>query len=418
MTAIEFAGQLLAALLALGVVLLVARVVAGFLRQPAVIVEITAGLALGPVLLPHLDAAGPGGLLSPDVTEALSFIGHVGLVLFIVGVAHDLGRAPGNTIGKDVVWTGLGTLLVPAVTGLLVGWWLVARPDGALRGEAPAAALVLMIATCFAVTAVPVLAGVLSAHRLTGTDLGRLAMATAMTTDVVAWLLLAVSLSLAASALTGLPVLLGLIAGGVLGCLLLRRFLGNWPGQTWIGRHPYVTAGIVAVAAMGVSSSMRSWGLTEVFGALLVGLALPVGERWQRPVQLISRLGRLLVPVFFVVAGLTALSEPWHAMPWLMVALVTVVAVGSKTLGSYAGALLGGRTPRDAMRAAALLNTRGLTELVVLQAGHEAGILTSELYLVLVAMALLSTALAGPFYAFVTRRFPCRQPHRCDATCR
>ncbi|MFI9842451.1 cation:proton antiporter [Nonomuraea sp. NPDC051941] len=105
-----------------------------------------------------------------------------------------------------------------------------------------------------------------------------------------------------------------------------------------------------------------------------------------------------------------------NAMPWLMAALITAVAVYSKTLGSYAGALLGGRTSRDAMRAAALLNTRGLTELVVLQAGREAGILTSKLYLNLVTMALLSTALAGPFYSFVTRRSLCRQPHRCDST--
>ncbi len=120
--------------------------------------------------------------------------------------------------------------------------------------------------------------------------------------------------------------------------------------------------------------------------------------------------------MFFVVAGSTALSEPWHAMPWVIVALITAVAVCSKTLGSYAGAPLGGRTSRDAMRAAALLITRGLTELVVLQAGREAGILTSKLYLNLVAMALLSAALAGPFYTLVTRRFPCRQPHRCDST--
>ena len=133
------------------------------------------------------------------------------------------------------------------------------------------------------------------------------------------------------------------------------------------------------------------------------GLAIPAGG-WDAVVRRVTRAGRLLVPVFFVVTGITVFAGQFGSTPWFAIVLATALGIVGKVGGGYLGARIGGAPASDAVRVGVLVNTRGLTELVVLQAGYGAGILTAPVFLALVVMALVTTAMTGPSYGLLERR--------------
>ncbi|MGW2158912.1 cation:proton antiporter domain-containing protein [Nonomuraea sp. NPDC001699] len=403
-------GVLLAAVLLLA---WAGRRLAGVLRQPAVIGEVALGMAAGPLVVA---VAGPGAARALPL-DWLSWCGHAGLVLYLVGVIHELRLAAPLVRGRAVGWTAAGTLIVPLLAGAAVAVWALAGDEPGLRGTAPASALVVFLAVALSVTAVPVLARILSERDLVGTRVGALSMTVATVTDVAAWLLIALAVSLATGGLGNVAVLLALTAAALTGAFAVRRALSPAPLLGLPARAPRAAAALLAVWALAAAAAMRSWGLTEILGAALAALALPLtaaapadgtatrgGEDpWARPVRLVAGAGRLLVPVFFVVTGFTVFAEPFAVAPWSAIVLVTLLGMAAKAGGAYAGARLGGEPPGTALRLGVLLNTRGLTELVALQIGHEAGILTPAMFLALAVMALVTTAATGPSYALLQR---------------
>ncbi|MGW7418134.1 cation:proton antiporter domain-containing protein, partial [Streptomyces sp. NPDC054863] len=209
--AAEF-GHVVLALLAVLLVAFVGRAVGRLLRQPTVIAEIAFGLAIGPVLL---TLGGEHQTLLPAETVGwLRFVGHVGLVLFLVGVAHELRRTAAPARGRLIGWTTAGSLLIPLLTGCVFAVAVLADP--ALRGTAPTAALVLLLAVSLSVTAVPVLARILEERELFDTPVGKLSMTVSMIIDVIAWLLLALAIGLAAGGTGGVPRLATVVAVGLL----------------------------------------------------------------------------------------------------------------------------------------------------------------------------------------------------------
>ncbi|MFI7416480.1 cation:proton antiporter [Nonomuraea sp. NPDC049684] len=395
------------------------RLLAGALRQPAVIGEVALGMAAGPLAVA---VAGPGAARALPL-DWLSWCGHAGLVLYLVGVLHELRRAAPLVRGRAVGWTAAGALAVPMLAGAGVAAWALAGDEPGLRGTAPAPALVVFLAVALSVTAVPVLARILTERGLVGTRPGVLSMTVATVTDAVAWLLVALAVSLASGGLGNVAVLTGVTAAALAGALAVRRVLGTVPLLRLPARGPRAAALLLAVWALAAAAAMRSWGLTEILAAALAALALPLAapapsrtpaaaasaapgggeDPWERPVRLVSAAGRLLVPVFFVVTGFTVFAEPFAAAPWTAIVLVTLLGTAGKVGGAYAGARLGGEPRGTALRLGVLLNTRGLTELVVLQIGHEAGILTPAMFLALAVMALVTTAATGPSYALLQR---------------
>lgn len=390
---------------ALAVVLLLAflgRHTARLLRQPEVIGEITLGLAAAPVLI----AIGGHGLLDSalptGVVADLRQVGHIGLVLFLAGVGHELRRGARAGRGRAVAVIAAGATLIPLLAGSVVAFWVLAHGGPALRGTAPAPALALLLAVSLTVTALPVLARILAERGLTDTSAGRLALGAALVVDVVTWVLLALALGMAAGGSGRFPRLLAVAAGGVAGLFLLRFLVGLRPVAVLRDRWPWACAVLVAWAALGCSYALQRAGLTEFFGAMLLGLALPA-EGWERIVALVSAAGRALAPVFFVVTGLTVFARQVEEVPWFAVLLVTGLGIGGKVLGGYAGARLAKEPPLESLRIGVLLNTRGLTELVVLQAGFNAGLLTPAMFLGYVVMALVTTAATGPACAAIDR---------------
>ncbi|MFJ3663411.1 cation:proton antiporter [Streptomyces sp. NPDC090119] len=392
------AGHVALALLAVLLVAFVGRAVGRLVRQPTVVTEIAFGLVLGPILFSF---GGEQTLLPEATIGSLRGIGHVGLVLFLVGVAHELRRTTAPARGRLIGWTTAGALVVPLLAGCAYASMVLADPE--LRGTAPTAALVLLLAVSFSVTAVPVLARILEEQELFDTPVGKLSMTVSMIIDVVAWLLLALALGLAAGGPGGLPRLVAVVATGLLTMLCFGRLLRTGAVAAFRDRFSQVTAILIGAAGLVSSWAFQEQGVTEIFGALLVGLAIPV-DGWHGVVRWVARAGRLLVPVFFVVTGITVFAGRFGATPWFAIVLAITLGIVGKVGGGYLGARLGGASASDAVRVGVLVNTRGLTELVVLQAGYSAGVLTAPVFLALVLMALVTTAMTGPWYGLLERR--------------
>ncbi|HYN93372.1 MAG TPA: cation:proton antiporter [Pilimelia sp.] len=410
-------GTLLHLFVALTVVLLAAaagRRLAQAVGQPAVVGEIAVGMLLAPAVIAVAGRDTYAAVLPDGVHEGLRLFGQAGLILFLVGVGHELRHWPAGRRGPELGWFVAGAFLLPLSLGLLFGAWVVTAAPPEVRGAAPAPGLVLLMAVAFAVTAVPVLARILLERRLTTTPVGRLAMTGATIIDVAAWLMLVLAITLASRGGPSAVLRAGaVLAAGLALAVLARRALSTAVVRRGCATAPRLAAIVIGGTGLLAATLSEHGGMTAIFGALLVGLAIPDdagAARWSAVVGWVSRVGLALVPAFFVVAGAALLAGPVTGVPWLLTAVVVAIGCVGKLVGSYVGARLGGHPPSVGARLAVLMNTRGLTEIVVLQAGYQAGILTRDLLLALLAMALITTAMTGPLLSLLDRRAARRAP--------
>ncbi|MFJ9041550.1 cation:proton antiporter [Streptomyces sp. NPDC102406] len=391
----------------LGAVLLLARAgraAARRLRQPEVIGETVVGLAAGPVVL-HLfgqdvfDTVLPGTQL-----EALKWISKIGLVLFLVGLAHEL-RAGAGVAGRPTLWVAAGALVPPLFAGALLAGYVLVEGDPVVRGDAPLTAFVLMVAVTLSITAVPVLARILADRGLSDTPTGRLALASAVVIDSVGWLLCMVAIGLGAGSASGVVHSFLALGLGAAGALAVRHGVRVPSVARLCARLPRTATVALGSVALALALTVEHLGMTAILGAALVGLALPAGEHtpWTPVVASLSRAGRALVPAFFVVTGITVLNKAFSQLSWTLLAVTIVLACAGKGLGAYAGARLAGERRADSRRIGVLMNARGLTELIVLQAGLSAGVLTAPLALALTLMAVATTAATGPLLGLLDR---------------
>jgi len=264
------------------------------------------------------------------------------------------------------------------------------------------AAFGLFFGVALSVTAFPVLARILDERGLTATALGRRALACAAIADVSAWCVLAAVVALArAQGLGGaaLTALLALLFGGALlwGRPLLSRLLAPRPAA----------AGPLALILLLACAAFTDFiGIHAVFGAFLAGVAMPGGLQVREPLrERLQGFGAVLMPLFFALSGLHTRVGLLHgAADWLLCAAVIAVAVAGKGGGTLLAARAGGSSWRDAYGLAALMNTRGLMELIVLNLGYDLGILSARAFTMLVIMALATTCMTGPLLRLAERR--------------
>ncbi|MEU0399863.1 cation:proton antiporter [Streptomyces sp. NPDC006197] len=393
---------------ALTVVLLLARMgrtCARWLRQPEVVGEVTAGLLIGPAVLALADRELFDMLLPPSVLAVLKLVGQTGLVLYLVGLAHKLALGSEGPSKRTLSALVAGAFALPFVTGLILVGVIEVSGDSGARGEASFPAFLLMVAVAMSITAVPVLSRILGDRGMSDSLEGRFSLAAAVAMDGLGWIMLTLAIGLGAGNLSGLGRSgIALLVGG--GCAyLLRMGLRTGPARRLCVRMPKTSATLLGAAALGTALLTEHLGMTAIVGAALVGLAI-TGDTmavWAGPVASVSRAGRALTPVFFVVTGVTVLIGAFSAAPWLLIAAALVLGCVGKLAGGYLGARLGGMGRTAACRVGALMNTRGLTELIVLEAGHRAGILSAQLVLALIVMALATTAMTGPLLSLVDR---------------
>ncbi|MEU9146028.1 cation:proton antiporter [Streptomyces sp. NPDC048349] len=390
-------------LLGLAAIVILARVCGALARrlgQPAVIGEVLAGLALGPTLFHGAvsDALFPGSIR--PLLSALAAVG-VAVFMFIIGLEWDAKLIRGS--GSLATTVSFSSILVPFGLGMVLALYLMDE-----YGTGDQTAFMLFMGIAMSITAFPVLARILTDRNMTRTPLGMVALACASIDDVLAWTVLAgvVAVSGAAGAeewriLLAIPYLVGMLF--VLRPLL-RRYVARRPE---LRLTPAVFAGVIA--GLLLSAAVTEWvGLHYIFGAFLFGVVLPRTGTDRLRSQVHDRLGEmngtLLLPVFFLVAGLKVDLSELDMGGLGALGLILLVAVGGKFAGAFAAARLNRMPVRQSAALAALMNTRGLTELIVLNVGLQLGFLDQDLYSLMVVMAVVTTAMAGPLLSWLLGR--------------
>jgi Kef-type K+ transport system membrane component KefB len=414
----------LALLLAqLVLVLVVARVAGALLArigQPAVIGEMIAGIALGPSLLGAVAPAVFEAVFPADRLVPLAALAQLGVLLFmfVVGLRLDLGVLRGRA--GAAVAVSHASIVAPFVLGMALAPAIHARlaPDGV--GLLPFA---LFLGAAMSVTAFPVLARILADRGLMGTRIGTVAIASAAVDDVSAWCILAAVVAVAqasgagaAGAVGAFVATVGLAGAWALLLLLVGRVaLARLAGRA---RPAEVSPALVSVAVIGALASAwvtEAAGVHALFGAFLAGAVVPraaLGGTAPSPTGLAATLAdrieavtaSVLLPIFFAYTGLrTAIGLVDGAAMWAITALVLAVAIAGKVGGSAAAARFLGMPWREALSIGALMNTRGLMELVILNVGLDIGVISPPLFAMMVVMALVTTAMTAPALALVAR---------------
>jgi Kef-type K+ transport system membrane component KefB len=382
--------------------------VARRLGQPTVVGQIVAGIALGPSLLGRL----PGHLTTRLFTHAaipyLSVISQVAVVIFMFTVGYEIDFRPLRGRGRAAPLIAASALLVPLALGMGVA--VLGSHALAAIGEThtDSRSFVLFMGVAISVTALPVLASIVRERGLAGTTVGTIATAAAGIMDVAAWLVLAAALvGTAAAGSRSWPVTVALLAGFVVLMLVVVRPALRW----WIRRPGTLLSNQVPLALVLVLASAwvtSSLGLHPVFGAFLAGLTMPGRDRDDAPdadvLRTMEQAGGLLLPIFFVVTGLTINIGALNGSDLVLLVIIVACAMLGKIGPAYAAARVSRLERRQSAMIATLVNTRGLTELIALNVGLSAGIIHQGLFTILVLMALITTIATGPLISAIGQR--------------
>jgi Kef-type K+ transport system membrane component KefB len=386
------------------VVLSAARVagqLARLLGQPEVVGEMAAGLALGPALFGTVAPQAFASLFPARSLAPLATLSQLGVLLFmfVVGLRLDMEVLRGRT--RAAVLTSNASIVLPFALGLVVAKRLGPEFVGATaRGPAFA----LFVAAAMSVTAFPVLARILTERGLLGTRVGAVAIASAAVDDVSAWCVLAVVFAVAhagdglragAAALAGVAAYAG--ATALLARPLLRRAFATPAG----GEARPAQVGFAVLVALASALATEALGVHALFGAFLAGAVMPrPGIARSVADRLDAAVTTVLLPIFFAFSGLRAnVGSVSGAGAWGAFLLVLAAAVVGKAGGSTLAARATGLPWREAFSVGALMNTRGLVELAILNVGLDAGVISPALFGVMALMALTTTAMAAPLLA-------------------
>ncbi|WP_240811729.1 cation:proton antiporter [Brevundimonas sp. M20] len=375
-------------------------------NQPQVVGEIIAGVLLGPSLL---------GLISPEVkdmifpqdTRGVLFVGAqlgIGLYMFIVGLDFRGDHFKANA--RSAAAVSLSGMLAPFLVAVALTPWLM---NMKLFGEGvDSIQSLLFLGAAISITAFPVLARIIQERGLSKTPLGTMALSAGAIDDACAWAVLALVLaSLGGGAEVALKAIVG---GGVFAVFMLtlgRRLLAPLADRVEReGRLTPALLGVVLVLFMLSAWAMDAAGLHSVFGGFILGAAMPRGllasevKRQLQPFALV-----VLVPMFFVYSGLNTQLTMVNSLPLLGVALVILAgSILAKAGACWAAARLTGQDNATALGIGALMNARGMMELIILNIGLQKGIIGPALFSMMVLMAIVTTLMASPLFEWVYGR--------------
>ncbi len=370
--------------------------------QPTVVGQIAAGILLGPSLLGRLPGHLTGRLFPHAALPYLTVISQVAVTIFMFVVGYEMDWGSCRRLYRPTLMVAVGALVVPL--GLGCGAALIFRSGFAALGQSGFShSFILFMGVAVSITALPVLAALIRERGIAGTTAGLTATSAAGIMDVAAWLVLAAAL-LGTADKPGrpLPVTLTLITGFVvLMLLVVRPALGRWvrrPGAVLANQLP------VALALTLGSAWVTSWlGLHPVFGGLLAGFAMPSKDGTPEPDVLrpMEEVSGVLLPLFFIITGLSVNVGTLDSTALMMLAVLFTIASVGKIGPAYAASRVGGLARKDAATVAMLVNTRGLTELIALNVGFSAGLISHRLFNVLVLMAVLTTIMTVPLLRLI-----------------
>jgi len=389
-------------ILSIGAVLIATRVLGWIFQkigQPRVVGEMTAGILLGPSLFGRFFPGASAFVFPASSLPALTVLSELGLLLFmfVVGLEVDLKRVLKQK--SAVVRISNVSILLPL--GLGIGLAKALYPQFA-ADQVAFLPFALFMGTAMSVTAFPVLARILKERDLLGTSLGSMAISCAAIDDISAWLLLAVLTAMVRSGQSWQHFAMTLILLVVFVAVMLfpiRRaaaFLETRYQKNGAGMELISSLILLVLAASWTTEKL---GVQALFGAFMAGLVVPNNERMIADVvdRIESLSLALLLPLFFALTGLrTRIGLLTDQSMWGYAVAIIATAVVGKLAGAALTARATGMNWKDSVGLGVLMNTRGLVELVILNAGLELGVLSPALFTMMVLMALVTTFMTSP----------------------
>jgi Kef-type K+ transport system membrane component KefB len=404
----------------IAIIMVVARLAgAAFkkIHQPAVVGEIVAGILLGPTLLGAFPGHLPNHIFPTDARPYLNVLAQLGLIIFmfIVGLEVDAKLMKGRA--RLAASVSLSSIALPFALGIAIAFalhgshHLVADPHHpTVLKNVKLLPFALFIGASMSVTAFPVLARILAERGMYRTPLGAVTLACAAVDDVAAWTLLAVVLAIVSSSslIPDLPRILIETAAFFAVMMLVVRPRLRQVVNHYRAKGGGVTPELMAVILVGilVSSFVTSKiGIHSIFGAFLFGIAMPKDNVGSFVHEVLERLESvavlLLLPIFFIITGFDVNVRTIGVKGLGQLGLILVAAIAGKFIGATAAARVNGLPWRRASAIGTLMNTRGLTELVILNVGLAFGVLDHELFTLLVVMAVVTTMMTEPLLRLV-----------------
>ena len=401
-------------LLQIMVILLFCRIFSGIfqlMRQPTVVGEIIAGIVLGPSIL---------GYFFPQISEfifPISSLGNIellsqfGLILFmfVIGMELDLDEVRKKL--KETILISHSSTIIPFFLGMLIAYFIY---DKYASSQTPFLSFALFIGIAMSITAFPVLARIIQEKGLTKSHLGTISLASAANGDITAWCLLAVVIAIAQtnSMLSAVYNILFSVLYMLIMFVVLRPFL-RMVGQVYHNEE-VIDKRMVAFIffILTVSSFLTEiLGLHALFGAFMAGVIMPADLKFRKimseKVEGVSL--SFFLPLFFVSTGLkTEIALLNSPELWFMCGIFIFVAILGKIGSATLTARFVGESWKNSLYIGALMNTRGLMELIILTIGYELGILPPPIFVMLVLMTLVTTFMTNPLLAFIQLCFNIR----------
>ena len=379
------------------------------IKQPSVIGEILAGIMLGPSLLGHLFPGAFQFLFTPTSLNYLYILSQIGLILFMFTIGMDLNIEDLRKKLKETFVISHSSIIVPFLMGMALAYAVYAE------FAMPASNFLsfsLFIGISMSITAFPVLARIVQEKGLTKTHLGTITIASAANNDVTAWILLVAVIAIAqtGSFFSSIYTLVFSAAYIVFMLMAVRPFLkkiGNiYQNEELMNKSMFAFFILVLIISAYTTQLL---GIHALFGAFLAGVIMPPLPKFRKlmidKVEDISV--SLLLPLFFVYTGLkTEIGLVNTPYLWALTGVFILVATVGKVGGSAIPARIVGETWKDSLSLGALMNTRGLMELIVLNIGLEMGIIPPTIFVILVIMALVTTFLTTPLLELIGKIFP------------
>ncbi|ABG60753.1 cation:proton antiporter [Cytophaga hutchinsonii] len=367
--------------------------------QPSVVGEIIAGIILGPSLIgmyfPEFSAA----LFPVKSLGNLQFLSQIGLILFMFIVGMELDLKVLRNKAHEAVVISHASIIIPFALGMGLAFFIYQSfaPEGVQF-----LSFALFLGIAMSITAFPVLARIVQERGIHKTKLGTVVITCAAADDITAWCILAAVIAIVkAGSFISAFYIMGLALGYVVIMIYVIKPFLKRVGELHATREN-LSKPIVAIFLLILlisSYATEVIGIHALFGAFMAGAIMPENIRFRNifieKVEDVALV--LLLPLFFVFTGLRTqiglLNDPYL---WKITGLIILVAVAGKFIGSALAAKFVGQNWKNSLTIGALMNTRGLMELVVLNIGYDLGVLTPEIFTMMVIMALLTTVMTGP----------------------
>jgi Kef-type K+ transport system membrane component KefB len=363
---------------------------------PLAVIQIFTGILLGPTILGHFAPELHAVLFSGKQLEGIRALAAISICLFAFLAGTETDRDVIRTAGRAVMSIGIGGLSLTWLLGVVVGYQLAIKFPAAVGSDGGVLLFAVAFGLCNAVPALPVLAAVLGELGLNRRRIGAVVLAAAAVGDIVLWSAMAIILPLAKSG--DMTSSLGLaVAGGVGALGLLILVINPLLGQALRTNAPErVLMILVGIAIFGTAAITEASGLHMVLGAYAAGVLLPDKIRHMAADKLDMPTSMLLLPFFFLSAGLDARISGSDTTVWAIFLAGMLVCTFIKVLATMLAARAGGENLAFGTMAGILLQTKGLMELVIVTVFRDIGLVSGQTYSALVLVALASTALTMP----------------------